>query len=309
MIQYASRRKAKIGSYKSFKLDDIGLKEAGVHKLDYSHLTHSVVELPYVDFKTFVLYNIMDVIVQKCIEEKCHDIEYIFAKCVTNNTVYQKGHRQTVYLVNRMAASWYKMGYIIGNNGNKDNEKPPKYLGALVGNPDNTNSYSKMSIDNRVIWVCENLVDYDFKSLYPSIMREFNIAPNTQIGRIEIDHKIYNNENAYHIDEDKYSRGGEYIENLVTDNFIEFSHRWLKLANIDEFFGCCGFGKYSDLISKGYNNDGRGRTPVLPTTKGAKSPITVTNSKIRLPLYFHNNRNRDYTYYNLIEENKKKGRQ
>jgi hypothetical protein len=257
----------------------------------------------------------MDVIVQKCIEEKCHDIEYIFAKCVTNNTVYRKGHRQTVYLVNRMAASWYKMGYIIGNNGNKDNEKPPKYLGALVGNPDNTNSYSKMSIDNRVIWVCENLVDYDFKALYPSIMREFNIAPNTQIGRIEIDHKIYNNENAYHIDEDKYSRGGEYIENLVTDNFIEFSHRWLKLANIveliediDEFFACCGYGKYSDLISKGYNNDGRGRTPILPTTKGAKSPIAITNSKTRLPLYFHNNRNRDYTYYNLIEENKKKGR-
>lgn len=161
MIQYASRRKSKIGSFKSFKLDDIGLKEAGVQKLDYHHITDSVLELPWLDFKTFVLYNIMDVVVQKCIESKTNDLEYIFSKCVVNNTVYKKGHRQTVYLINRMAADWYKMGYIIGNNCNKGNPKPPKYLGALVGDPLNTNEYSKMKIDGRCIWVCENLVDYD----------------------------------------------------------------------------------------------------------------------------------------------------
>ena len=60
-----------------------------------------------------------------------------------------------------MANDWYKMGFIIGNNTNKDNPKPPKYLGALVGKPDNTNSYSKMKINGRAIWVCENLIDYD----------------------------------------------------------------------------------------------------------------------------------------------------
>lgn len=161
MIQYASRRKSKIGSYKSFKLDDIGLKEAKVKKLDYHHITDSVTELPWLDFKTFFLYNIMDVIVQKCIEAKTNDLEYIFSKCVVNNTVYRKGHRQTVYLINRMAADWYKMGYVIGNNCNKGNPKPPKYLGALVGDPINTNSYAKMQINGRPIWICENLMDYD----------------------------------------------------------------------------------------------------------------------------------------------------
>lgn len=161
MIQYASRRKSKIGSYKSFKLDDIGLKEAKVRKLDYHHITDSVTELPWLDFKTFFLYNIMDVIVQKCIETQTNDLEYIFSKCVVNNTTYKKGHRQTVYLINRMAADWYKMGYIIGNNCNKENPKPPKYLGALVGDPTKTDDYSKMFIDGRAIWVCENLLDYD----------------------------------------------------------------------------------------------------------------------------------------------------
>lgn len=162
MIQYASRRKAKIGSYKSFKLDDIGVKEAGIHKLDYHHITDSVTELPWLDFKTFFIYNIMDVIVQHCIELKTQDLEYIFAKCVVNNTTYKKGHRQTVYLINRMANDWYKMGYIIGNNTNKNNPQPPKYLGALVGNPDNTSNYSKMTTeDGRPIWLCNNLIDYD----------------------------------------------------------------------------------------------------------------------------------------------------
>lgn len=169
MIQYASRRKSKIGSFASFKLDDIGLLEAGVQKLDYSHITDSVTELPWLDFKTFVLYNIMDTIVQKCIETKTQDLEYIFAKCLVNNTSYRKGHRQTIYLINRMASDWYKQGYIIGNNCNRNNPKPPKFLGALVHDPTHNNDYSRLKIGGRAIWVCDNLQDYDYKSLYPSI--------------------------------------------------------------------------------------------------------------------------------------------
>ena len=234
MLQYASRRKSKIGSYKSVKLDDIGLLEAGVRKLDYSHITKSVTELPWLDFETFVLYNIMDVVVQKCIEVKCNDLEYIFSKCVTNNTIYRKGHRQTIYLINRMCNDWYKMGYIIGNNINRWNEKPPKYLGALVGDPLHTNDFSKLKINGRPIFICDNLMDFDYKSLYPSIMLEFNIAPNTQYGKIVIPDKVYKNENAYCTAEEQYSRGGEFIENLVTDNIIEFCKRWYYLAGVNE---------------------------------------------------------------------------
>ena len=162
MIQYASRRKAKFGSMTSLKLDDIGLKEAGVRKLDYHHITKSVTELPWLDFKTFVKYNIMDVIVQHCIEYQTQDLEYLFAKCIVNNTVYKKGHRQSVYLINRFAAEWYKSGYIIGTNYNRWNEKPKnKFLGAIVGNPVLTNDYSKLKINGRAIWVCDNLIDFD----------------------------------------------------------------------------------------------------------------------------------------------------
>lgn len=65
-------------------------------------------------------------------------------------------------------------------------------------------------------------------------MLEFNIAPNTQYGKIVIPDKVYKNENAYGTAEEQYSRGGEFIENLVTDNIIEFCKRWYYLAGINE---------------------------------------------------------------------------
>jgi DNA polymerase elongation subunit (family B) len=303
MIQYASRRKAKFVSFKSFKLDDIGELEAGVKKLDYHHITTNIAELPWLDFKTFVLYNIMDVIVQKCIEVKTQDLEYIFAKCVLNNTSYKKGHRQTVYLINRMASEWYKMGYIIGNNCNKDNPKGDKFLGALVGNPDNTNDYSKMKIDGRAILVCENLNDYDFKSLYPSIMGEFNIAPNTQIGKINISETVYDGENAYHIPEEKYSRGGEFIENLVTDSYVEYCHRWFHLADIqeaiediDEYFSKYSIGAYSNIATV--------FSPIIPTVSKARNAVSHTESRSIKSVRFCDERPKEYTYFNLIEEAK-----
>lgn len=294
MIQYASRRKSKIGSYSSFKLDDIGELEAGVRKLDYHHITKSVVELPWLDFETFVLYNIMDVIVQKCIEIKTNDLEYIYSKCIVNNTSYNKGHRQTVYLINRMAADWYKMGYIIGNNVNTGNEKPPKYLGALVSDPLNTNGYSKLKIDGRDIWICDNLCDFDYKSLYPSIMLEFNIAPNTQIGRIVIPNKIYANENTYSIPEEKYSRSGEFIENMVTDNIIEFCHRWFGLGNfqemledIDEFYGT-EYGRFSNLQKAGF-----AQSPIIPVTDKVEAGLIFDSYGPTSPIIFDNEMPKD----------------
>lgn len=231
-IQYASRRKASLSSYESLKLDDIGMYEAKVHKLDYSHITHNISDLPYLNYLIFVLYNIMDVIVLKCIEHITGDFDYITSKCIVNNTPYNKGHRQTTYLINRMAKDWYNKNYIIGNNQNRLNSKPPKFIGALVHDPTKTNSYVKEKIHGRPIMVINNMMDFDFKSLYPSITGESNIASNTQIGKIEIPHKVYKNENSYNIE--GYSRSGEFIENKVTDNIIEFGHRWFHLPTAME---------------------------------------------------------------------------
>ena len=295
MIQFASRRKSKIGSFTSFKLDDIGVKTAKVHKLDYSDITTDIGMLPWLAFKRFVFYNIFDVVVQYCIETKTQDLEYIYTKCLVNNTSYKKGHRQTVYLINRMTKEFDAMGYIIGNNINKWNEEPDKFAGALVGNPLNTNDYAKMKINGVPIMVCETLQDYDYKSLYPSIDLENNIAPNTQVGRIVIDKQIYDNENVYN--NPKYQRGGEFIENMVTDNIIEFCHRWFHFAgfmelleDIKEFYQnlYLGVGEYRDTYYYDSSNNKYMITPIRLTSLELIEPIKFV--KDIKPIYFVNQR-------------------
>lgn len=80
----------------------------------------------------------------------------------------------------------------------------------------------------------DNLDDFDFSSLYPSILREFNIAPNTQIGMIVIPNQIYANENPSN--DEKFSRGGKFLEDLHSGNYLEFCSRWFKVAGYSDLY-------------------------------------------------------------------------
>lgn len=231
MIHFASRRKGQ-NKFISFTLDFIGEAVAKVKKLDYKHITTNISELPYKDYKTFVFYNIMDTVVQYCIEACTGDLEFIFGKCNINNTRYSKGYRQTVYLTNRGIKEFYNTdnGYIMGNNINKFNPKPTeKFPGAFVADPRQLNGYSKMTIYGRLIDVLNNLVDFDYASLYPSIIRQFNIAPNTQIGMVIIDQQVYENENKCKFD--NWTRAGAFMEDFQSQVWLEICTRWFGLAD------------------------------------------------------------------------------
>ena len=161
MITFASRRKGR-AAYPSFALNAIGEDVANVKKLDYSNITRDINMLPYIDFKTFSFYNVMDVIVQKCIEKITADDDYIFTKCLVNNTSYSKCHRQSVYLANRFAKDFYEYGYIIGNNKNIYNEKPnTAFTGAQVGDPTHNNPDITYHINGKPTMLVENSVDFD----------------------------------------------------------------------------------------------------------------------------------------------------
>ena len=161
MIQFASRRKGR-GTYPSFRLDAIGEDVADVRKLDYSNITSDINMLPYLNYEIFSFYNIMDTIVQKCIETVTQDCEYVFMKCNINNTRYSKCHRQSVYLRNRFTKDFYNYGYIIGNNNNANNEKPnTKFAGAFVHDVTHNSPFSMMWINDRPTLLCNNMVDFD----------------------------------------------------------------------------------------------------------------------------------------------------
>lgn len=143
-----------------------------------------------------------------------------------------------------------------------------------------------------------------FKALYPSILDEFNIAPNTQIGKIIIPDIVYEDENYYKQEEEKYSRGGEFIENLVTDNIIEYCHRWFKLASIEEFINDIDdyysnreLGRFNNLINSNYMN------VFLPSNNDKVLDAISFNNNTSTNLFIYNTkRNSKYNYNDLYTE-------
>lgn len=239
LIQFASRRRGG-AQYRSYSLDYIGNEMAGVQKLHYENIADNVMDLPYNDYRTFVKYNMMDVLVQYCIEFKADDILYVFDKALLNCTEYKKVHRQTIYLSNRATIMFKNFGnYVLGNNLNKFKPKPTvKYEGAYVADPCKFGDKYKDKVNGIPIMRASNAIDFDFTRLYPSITQEYNMAPNTEIGYIKIPNKIYEAENAIH--NEKYTRSGQFIEDMTSECDIEFAHRWFNLASFKE--------AYADII-------------------------------------------------------------
>jgi DNA polymerase elongation subunit (family B) len=234
MIHFASRRKGG-AALPSYRLDDIGQMTCGVRKLDYSHITNNLAELPYKDYKTFVFYNIMDTIVQYCIEYKCADIDSAYNNVLLNNTRWSKIYRQTVYLKNRQAIFNYKNGFISGNNVNANTPKV-KFPGAFVANPKLNSDYSKMVLNGRPVSIFDNLDDFDYKALYPSITSEFNASRTTLIGHVNIPTKVYEFENRFNRDEIKWKREAQYMDDLQSHNWIEFFHRWFHFGSYEDVY-------------------------------------------------------------------------
>lgn len=297
MIQFASIRKGQ-KQYPNYKLDTIGEEIAGVKKLDYSHITNDIKQLPYKDYKTFVFYNIMDTIVQFCIEEKTKDMEYILAKAIQNDTRYSKIHRQTKYLVNRVAKEFYKKGYIIGDNANAGNSKPDvKFDGAFVGDPLLVSDIPKLRINGIPVDIYNNLDDYDYKRLYPSIEQEFNMAPNTQIGKIIFEDKMVHSKEG-HIISHKFSfnRSREFAEDFQSHDWIEFASRWLHLASYDELLE--DINEYcktqETIIPPRYDENGYINTvyrlsgPIVPIERDQDEPVIVRRRNDKMPIIKEN---------------------
>ena len=230
MVIYASRRKGQ-AAVESNKLDFIGQHECGVRKLDYHEITTDIGKFPYLDFETFWLYNIIDVIVQVCIEAQTEDLKYVFNNVIEMNTPYQKIFRQTNYLATK-GMDFYKHheGFIMGNNVNKFGEKPDqKFPGAFVARPDKLSDLNKVKVYDIPINKYNNANDFDYKRLYPSLLQEFNMSTNTQVGLLEIKDPPYKDKDNLRI-----GPGGTFVENLASYNYIEFCKRWLHLADVED---------------------------------------------------------------------------
>ena len=252
LLQFSGRRKSKITSYPNFKLDTIAGICAGIHKIDYSHITNNIKYLPKLNFLLFVIYNIVDVIDQVCIEEAEKDIDYIFTMALATNTRYSKIHKPSISQYNEAIKIYENsLNLIAGNNKNAIKETPKEpYDGAYVSEPRMLGDFAKLKLNGVPIMVCDNVADEDFTAMYPSEARNFNMSDKTQIGKINIPEECWKGDRELHDkvvaitdygknkDKDyvppEYNRGGAYIEDMSTGNWIVFGSRWLGLKNYKE---------------------------------------------------------------------------
>ena len=130
-----------------------------------------------------------------------------------------------------------------------------------------------------LLWFSEPSED-TYKSLYPNIDLEHNIAPNTLIGRLIISEKVYKYENA--LNNPKYQRSGEFIENMVCQNYIVFCHRWFHLANFMEMLE--DMQEYFTTVIPNFTTNGQYNTfqkidgkvyinPMQPRVEGGIDPL------------------------------------
>ena len=90
----------------------------------------------------------------------------------------------------------------------------------------------------------------------------------------------------YNIDKDKYSRSGEFIENMVTDNEIEFCKRWFHLAGFNEllddaneYFESKMFCDNMNYIQAINSFGSKIECPLIPTdNKGIIEPLIFDDS-------------------------------
>lgn len=238
MINYASIRKSQ-SKLDSYKLDFIGGLEVNARKLDYSDLGH-IREFPYKDYARFVEYNIIDCMVQYKIEEKVNDIDTILYRSYEANTRLNKVFKEVTFLTN-VAYRDFKdyQGYVLGNNINGmlyDHNDPnkEKFSGAFVGNPMLVAEVGKQLFSNSLSKnIFDIITDYDYTSLYPTIIMMFNIFVTTMLGKIIIRGEVTEHEiiSQSVVDNNRYDRGGQYMEDLETQEALFFCRKWLGLPS------------------------------------------------------------------------------
>ena len=69
-----------------------------------------------------------------------------------------------------------------------------------------------------------------YASLYPNLYIQFNIAANTQIGKVIIPDQIHPYENRRHYEQ--WDRAGSFFEDMQTENYIIVGFKWFGLLGI-----------------------------------------------------------------------------
>jgi len=261
MLYYANIRKTS-GQKESYSLDAVSFDELGKEKLEFA-AGETIKTLAWIDFKKFAEYNIRDVMLLHLLEEKNLDMDMLQRLSEITNTRKDKVFKKTISLKNFVNKYAFDSGYIMGNNknsrygddseyyaynflpNNKIIESDQTYLDQFMKNENFGGAVADPNLnlpDNGVVlngrpskFLFEAVFDMDYSSLYPSIIRAYNLDKNTQVGKFflvdeHIKNKLVNQygydglfEESKNIQAEGVGSGAVDIANTLTDSLMSFN--------------------------------------------------------------------------------------
>ena len=148
-------------------LDYVAGQVLGMNKIKYSG---SLQDLYRDNFQKYVYYNTVDSVLVYYIDQKIKSMEVLLTLAsITKMPLYKAASPVAVTeaLIARKIAT---EGKRIGTEAREDNKKEGQFAGAFVKEP--------------IVGFYEGVSAFDYASLYPSIMRQFNISPDAFIEKI-----------------------------------------------------------------------------------------------------------------------------
>jgi DNA polymerase elongation subunit (family B) len=205
----------------SYKLGDIGLKYVNLSKVEYEGNLNTLFKN---DLNTFIDYNLRDVEIIEQLEGKLKFIELTIMISHICNIPYESVYWNTVMNEGAILKYLKREGIISPN-------KPTTHNPSLkMANETYAGGYLLEPIPGLYF----DVIDLDFTSLYPSIIKSLNLGIETLVGRIKVPHNTTYEQNQS-LDKLKLRDPDEIvtIEKLNKENYT------LKSAQI----------KLGDLIS------------------------------------------------------------
>lgn len=152
-------------------LDFVGNAVLGVSKLKYEGTLQDLYEK---DYHKYVLYNAIDAAIVCLIHKKLKTINAILSvSCLCNLSIYKAS--SAVNLTEALLwKGYYKRNMVIANR--REESVKGSYEGAYVKEPE--------------IGIFRAATCFDYASLYPSVMRQYNISPESFIEKTSNEAKL-----------------------------------------------------------------------------------------------------------------------
>ena len=148
-------------------LDYVSGQVLNLNKIKF---TGSLQDLYRDNFTKYIYYNVVDSVLVYYIDQKLKSMDVLLTLANITKMPLYKASSPVAVTESLMSRKLAELGKRIGSEQREDGQKDGKYAGAFVKEP--------------IVGFYEGVSAFDFASLYPSIMRQFNISPDAYIEKV-----------------------------------------------------------------------------------------------------------------------------